>query len=102
MGPDVVRRLEQDTRNLGPGLTYLRAIIGSFFGHKPEGITAEAEIGKIYVGKVEQLVYLVSPTAGATDGAGDGAAQKVERLVRGGHPLGGGGLVARALPADGR
>ena len=40
MGPDVVRRLEKDSRSLGPSLTYLRATLRSFFNYRPELITA--------------------------------------------------------------
>ncbi len=40
MGPDVVRRLERDSRSLGPSLTYLRATLRSFFGYRPEQVTA--------------------------------------------------------------
>ena len=41
MGPDVVRRLERDSRWLGPNLTYLRAIVSSFFGYRPEHIVMQ-------------------------------------------------------------
>lgn len=41
MGPDVVRRLERDSRWLGSDLTYIRAIISSFFGYRPEEILME-------------------------------------------------------------
>lgn len=45
MGPDVVRRLERDSRSLGADLTYLRAIVRSFFGYRPEHITLEDDGG---------------------------------------------------------
>lgn len=36
MGPEVVRRLEGDSRSLGPKLTYLKAIVSTFFTHRPQ------------------------------------------------------------------
>lgn len=36
MGPEVVRRLEGDGRSLGPKLTYLKAIVSTFFTHRPQ------------------------------------------------------------------
>lgn len=38
MGPDVVRRLMNGNRSLGPSLTYLKAIAQTFFGLKPQEI----------------------------------------------------------------
>ena len=38
MGPDVVRRLEHDSRWLGPDLTYLKSTVKSFFGYRPEEV----------------------------------------------------------------
>ena len=38
MGPDTVRRLFKSNRSLGPTLTYFKAIIQTFFSHKPEPI----------------------------------------------------------------
>lgn len=77
MGPDVVRRLEQDNRNLGPALTYLRAIIGSFFGHRPEDITAEADEWS-WTGKIRSMAIAngcsfgnrlyIAPDATCSDG----------------------------------
>ena len=41
MGPDVVKRLENDSRWLGPDLTYLKSTIKSFFGYRPESLMIE-------------------------------------------------------------
>ncbi len=41
MGPDVVRRLINSNRSLGPSLTYLKAIVQTFFGLKPQKIFIE-------------------------------------------------------------
>lgn len=39
MGPEVVKRLLKSNRSLGPTLTYLKAIIATFFTHRPQGIS---------------------------------------------------------------
>ena len=54
MGPDVVRRLESDSRWLGPDLTYLRAIVKSFFGYQPEEITLQDGDGN-WSGRIRAL-----------------------------------------------
>ncbi|MFM7194944.1 MAG: diacylglycerol/lipid kinase family protein, partial [Bacteroidota bacterium] len=54
MGPDVVRRLEKDTRSLGPSLTYLRATLRSFFNYRPELITATTPEGSWH-GRIRAL-----------------------------------------------
>lgn len=42
MGPDVVRRLMNGNRSLGPSLTYLKAIVQTFFGLKAQEIFVQA------------------------------------------------------------
>lgn len=54
MGPDVVRRLEGDSRWLGSDLTYLRAIVSSFFGYRPEEIRMEDDEG-LWHGRIRVL-----------------------------------------------
>jgi YegS/Rv2252/BmrU family lipid kinase len=43
MGPAVVQRLEQGGRSLGPSLTYLKAILQTFFTHRPEAISVRCD-----------------------------------------------------------
>ena len=54
MGPDVVRRLERDSRWLGSDLTYLRAIVKSFFGYRPEQIALQDSDGN-WSGRIRAL-----------------------------------------------
>jgi Sphingosine kinase and enzymes related to eukaryotic diacylglycerol kinase len=42
MGPEVVRRLSNSNRSLGPTLTYLKAITQTFFSHQPQPIFVQA------------------------------------------------------------
>lgn len=80
MGPDVVRRLERDSRKFGPGLTYLKAIVGSFFGHIPEGISAESDEWK-WAGQIRSMAIsngksfgnrlYIAPEASHNDGVLD-------------------------------
>lgn len=42
MGPDVVKRLQNSDRALGPLLTYLKAIIATFFTHQPQPLSVDA------------------------------------------------------------
>jgi YegS/Rv2252/BmrU family lipid kinase len=77
MGPDVVRRLATDSRNLGPALTYLRATLRSFFGYQPETVTASTENWN-WSGRIRALAVangrtfgnqlLVGPDASVNDG----------------------------------
>lgn len=41
MGPEVVKRLMQSDRSLGPFITYLKAITATFFTHRPEEVLAK-------------------------------------------------------------
>lgn len=43
MGPEVVKRLRENNRALGPGLTYLMAITQTFFNHKPQPVFVKSE-----------------------------------------------------------
>jgi len=77
MGPDVVRRLENDSRSLGPTLTYLRATIRSFFGYQPELVRVITE-EQIWSGRIRALAVangrsfgsglVVAPKAEADNG----------------------------------
>jgi len=77
MGPDVVKRLENDSRWLGPDLTYLKSTIKSFFGYRPESLTIEwndrdwsGSIRSVAVanGKTFGSGLTVAPEAEANDG----------------------------------
>jgi diacylglycerol kinase (ATP) len=54
MGPAVVKKLLSSNRGLGPTLTYLKAILHTFFTHQPEAIEIKTE-HSLWNGKVRVL-----------------------------------------------
>jgi diacylglycerol kinase (ATP) len=77
MGPEVVRRLEQSNRSLGPGLSYLQSILATFFTHRPQQVTCHSEHwtweGKARVvaianGKCFGHAIYIAPDADPSDG----------------------------------
>ncbi len=77
MGPEVVKRLMKNNRSLGPMVTYLKAIIVSFFGNRPEKIYAKTPhwewCGKMRVmaianGKSFGNSMFIAPDASPDDG----------------------------------
>ena len=44
MGPEVVQRLTHSNRSLGPTLTYFKAIVQTFFSHKPQPLVLQTDL----------------------------------------------------------
>lgn len=64
MGPDVVKRLENDSRWLGADLTYLKSTIRSFFGYQPEEVKIRWQ-GKEWAGQIRSVAIANGKTFGS-------------------------------------
>jgi diacylglycerol kinase (ATP) len=63
MGPEVVRRLERSSRALGPTLTYLKAIVTTFFTHHPQFMLIETGDWK-WQGKIRVMAIALGKSFG--------------------------------------
>ena len=77
MGPDVVRRLNEGGRSLGPSLMYLKSIIATFLTNKPEALRIEADgfswsgksrVTAIANGKAFGHGIFIAPNSSVSDG----------------------------------
>jgi YegS/Rv2252/BmrU family lipid kinase len=77
MGPEVVRRINEEPKIYGASLTYLKAIIATFFSHKPERVNVktkgfewdgEARVLAVANGKAFGHSIYIAPDAKMDDG----------------------------------
>jgi diacylglycerol kinase (ATP) len=77
MGPEVVRRLNEGGRSLGPSLMYLKSIITTFLTNKPEALRIEADgfswsgksrVTAIANGKAFGHGIYIAPNSSVSDG----------------------------------
>ena len=77
MGPEVVRRLNEGGRSLGPSLMYLKSIIATFLTNKPEALRIEADgfswsgksrVTAIANGKAFGHGIYIAPNSSVSDG----------------------------------
>lgn len=77
MGPEVVRRINEGSNNFGASITYLQAIIATFFSNKPERIhlktkdfewDGDARVLAVANGKAFGHSIYIAPDAEMNDG----------------------------------
>lgn len=77
LGPDVVHRLAGSSRRLGPALTYLLAILRTFFTNRPQQVSVvtnsmvwsgRLRVGAVANGRAFGNQIYIAPEASVTDG----------------------------------